>query len=73
MRNLVRDLRGQHGLTQEDLAQKVGVSRQTIISIETGRYNPSIMLAYKIAQAFQQPIEQVFLCKDELEEESTHE
>lgn len=70
---MVRDLRGQHGLTQEDLAQRVGVSRQTIISIESGRYNPSIMLAYKIAQVFEQPIERVFLCQEELEEESKHE
>lgn len=72
MKNLVRDLRGQLGLTQEDLGQRVGVSRQTIISIETGRYNPSILLAYKIARVFERSIEQVFLCKDELEEESQH-
>jgi len=72
VKNVVRDLRGQHGLTQEDLAQRVGVSRQTIISIESGRYNPSIMLAHKIAQVFAQPIELVFLCQDELEEENKH-
>ncbi len=63
--NLVRKLRAEHGLTQEDLASRVGVSRQTIISIESGRYNPSIMLAYKIARCFAKSIEQVFLCEAE--------
>ncbi|HEY3316290.1 MAG TPA: helix-turn-helix transcriptional regulator [Bacillota bacterium] len=65
MRNLVRQLRNDHGLTQEDLADKVDVSRQTIISIESGRYNPSIILACKIAKVFGKSIEEVFLCDAE--------
>ncbi|NLW17444.1 MAG: helix-turn-helix transcriptional regulator [Firmicutes bacterium] len=69
MHNRVRELRTAMNLTQEELAQLVGVSRQTIISIENGRYNPSIMLAYKIARHFGLHIEEVFLCEKELEQE----
>lgn len=65
MQNLVRQLRGERGLTQADLADKVDVSRQTIISIESGRYNPSIVLAYKISKVFGRSIEEVFLCEAE--------
>jgi len=72
VKNLVKEFRSKYGFTQEDLAVQVGVSRQTIISIESGRYNPSILLAYKIALAFAQPIEAVFLCQEELEEEKKH-
>jgi len=54
-------MRQANGLTQEDLAQKVHVSRQTIISLETGRYDPSIHLAYKIARVFDRPIEDIFI------------
>lgn len=67
MKNLVRQFRAQNSLTQDELAEKVGVSRQTIISIERGHYNPSLLLAYKIATVFSRPIEEVFLCKEELE------
>jgi len=67
--NLVRGLRLDKGMTQEELARAVGVSRQTIISIETGRYNPSILLAYKIAQVFRSSIERVFRCAEAVEEE----
>ena len=70
MQNTVRELRTKLNMTQEELAAQAGVSRQTIISIESGRYNPSIMLAYKIARHFGLPIEEVFLCEKELEEES---
>ncbi|HBK86134.1 MAG TPA: transcriptional regulator, partial [Firmicutes bacterium] len=69
MENTVRELRTKLNMTQEELAAQAGVSRQTIISIESGRYNPSIMLAYKIARHFGLPIEEVFLCEKELEEE----
>ncbi|MHB0886018.1 MAG: helix-turn-helix transcriptional regulator [Bacillota bacterium] len=65
MLNLVRKLRVEHGLTQEELASRVKVSRQTIISIESGRYSPSIMLAYRIARCFGMSIEGVFLCEAE--------
>ncbi|BCV22530.1 MULTISPECIES: helix-turn-helix transcriptional regulator [Neomoorella] len=60
MENRVKDLRLQRQLTQEELARLVGVSRQTIISIENGRYNPSLMLAYRIAKIFSMSIEEVF-------------
>lgn len=68
MKNRLKDLRQQSGLTQEDLADRVGVSRQTIISIESGKYNPSILLGYKIALIFKESIEGVFLCGEELGE-----
>jgi putative transcriptional regulator len=67
--NRLRKLRTVRGWTQEDIAEQVGVSRQTIISIESGRYNPSILLAYKLARAFALTIEDVFLCAEEVGEE----
>lgn len=60
MNNHVRAFREQLDLTQEQLAIQLGVSRQTIISIESGRYNPSLILAYKIATVFGKTIENVF-------------
>lgn len=66
MENRLREMRSVLGMTQEDLALRVDVSRQTIISIESGRYNPSILLAYKIALVFGKSIEDVFLCEEEL-------
>lgn len=60
MNNHVRAFREQLDLTQEQLANQLGVSRQTIISIESGRYNPSLILAYKIATVFGKTIEKVF-------------
>ena len=73
MRNRVRELRTQQGLTQEEIAERVGVSRQTIISIESGRYNPSILLAYKLARAFGQSIEDLFFSEEQSDGESDHE
>lgn len=64
MNNRLRDLRTEFNLRQEDLADKVGVSRQTIISIENGRYNPTLMLAYKLARVFGLSIEEVFIFED---------
>jgi putative transcriptional regulator len=58
-------LREHNNLTQQDLAEKVSVSRQTIISLESGRYNPSIFLAYKIAGVFNLTIEDVFIFEEE--------
>lgn len=69
MRNRVRELRIGRGMTQEEMAEHVGVSRQTIISIEGGRYNPSIVLAYKLARAFDQSIEDVFFYEPATEED----
>jgi len=61
LENRLRELREQNGFTQEDLAARVNVSRQTIISLEKGKYNPSIILAYRLAQIFHLPIEAVFV------------
>lgn len=58
--NRVFDLRTEHGITQEELAQAVGVTRQTIIAIEKGNYIPSVLLALKIAHHFKQHVEDVF-------------
>ena len=63
--NKIKLLREHNNLTQQDLAEKVSVSRQTIISLESGRYNPSIFLAYKIAGVFNLTIEDVFIFKEE--------
>ena len=68
MQNRLRELREQHEFTQEDLAVRVGVSRQTIISLEKGKYNPSISLAYKLARAFNLSIEEVFIFNGKGEE-----
>lgn len=62
--NRLRELRESFGLTQEDLAAKVAVSRQTIISLEKGKYNPSIQLAYQLSKVFGLTIEQVFIFGD---------
>ncbi len=61
MNNRIEEIRKAQGIRQEDFAKAVGVSRQTISSLETGRYNPSIQLAYKIAKYFHLSIEDVFL------------
>ena len=60
MRNLVRDLRTQRGLSQGELATAMSVSRQTINSIETGRYVPSLPLALAVARFFERPVEEIF-------------
>lgn len=65
MQNRIKDLRTVYDLTQDELAEKLEVSRQTIISLEKGRYNPSIMLAYKIAKVFKCRIEDVFIFEGE--------
>jgi putative transcriptional regulator len=65
IQNKIKLLREQNGFTQQDLAEKVSVSRQTIISLESGRYNPSIFLAYHIARVFNLTIEDVFLFEKE--------
>jgi putative transcriptional regulator len=59
--NFVSTLRAQKGITQEDLASSVGVTRQTIIAIEKGNYTPSVFLALKIAQYFNKRVEEVFV------------
>ena len=64
MKNRIEEIRKDRGILQEDFARSMGVSRQTISSLENGRYNPSILLAYKIARYFGMTIEDVF-CFDE--------
>jgi putative transcriptional regulator len=65
--NRLAELRDERRWTQVDLAVRVGVSRQTIISIEKGKYDPSLPLAFKIADAFELPLEQIFLPARELD------
>ena len=60
MKNILPELRAERGWTQVDLAERLGVSRQTIIAIETGRYDPSLPLAFRIAALFELPIEAIF-------------
>ena len=64
MKNKIEAIRKERGIRQEDFAKAMGVSRQTISSLENGRYNPSILLAYRIAQYFEMTIEQVFCFED---------
>jgi putative transcriptional regulator len=60
VKNNVRDLRGQVNWTQANLAEKLGVSRQTVNAIETEKYDPSLRLAFKIARVFRKPVEEIF-------------
>ena len=64
MKNRLRELREAKGLTQEELAKALGVTRQTIIAIEKGKYDPSLRLAFKIAKFFKVKIEDVFIYED---------
>ena len=61
MKNKLRELRARFRLTQDDLANKVKVSRQTIIAIEKERYDPSLSLAFKFAKLFEMKIEEIFI------------
>ena len=65
MKNRIEEIRKAKGIRQEEFARSMGVSRQTISSLENGRYNPSILLAYKIAKYFDMTIEEVFCFEDE--------
>ena len=64
MRNRLRELREENGWSQQTLAEKLGVSRQTIISIEQGKYDPSLPLAFSIASVFSTKIEEIFFPKE---------
>ncbi|MCK5465084.1 MAG: helix-turn-helix transcriptional regulator [Bacteroidales bacterium] len=61
MHNRIKELRARHGFTQDDLARRVGVRRETIVFLEKGKYNPSLKLAYDIARTFNEMIEEVFI------------
>ena len=65
MKNHIEEIRNERGIRQEELAKLMGVSRQTISSLENGRYNPSILLAHKIAAYFGMTIEEVFVFEEE--------
>ena len=65
MKNRIETIRKEKGITQDDFAKKMGVSRQTISSLEKGRYNPSILLAFKIARYFGMSIEEIFIYEEE--------
>lgn len=60
LKNRVKELRARFNLTQGDLADKVGVTRQTIVSLEKGSYTPSLLLAMNIAEVFDIPVEEIF-------------
>lgn len=64
MKNLISQLRASENMTQQALSEKLCVTRQTIISLENGKYNPSIMLAHKIAEVFGRSIEEVFIFEE---------
>ena len=65
MNNRIKDLRKEMGVTQEELAFAAGVTRQTIISLENGKYNASLQLAFKIAKYFDESIENIFIYEEE--------
>lgn len=64
MRTRIKEYRAKHNLTQEKLAEMVGVRRETIIFLEQGKYNPSLRLAYNVAKALRANIEEIFLFDD---------
>lgn len=70
MKNRLEELRKKAGITQEELADKLEVSRQTINSLESGRYNPSIQLAFKLARFFRVTIEELFVYEEEDHEDA---
>ena len=65
MRTRIKELRARYDLTQEDLARKVGVRRETIVFLEKGKYNPSLKLAHKIARVLESKIDELFIFGDE--------
>jgi putative transcriptional regulator len=67
LKNRLEEFRIQNGWTQQELADRVEVSRQTIISLESGRYNPSILLAFRLARLFKLQIEDLFLYSEKEE------
>ena len=69
MKNRLEELRVNKGLTQQELADHLEVSRQTVISLEQGRYNPSILLAFRVARFFSLPIEKIFIYEEGSENE----
>jgi len=70
VKNRLEEIRKQRGIRQEELAEALEVSRQTIGSLENGRYNPSILLAFRIAHYFQMRIEEIFIYEEENDEKN---
>ena len=68
MKTRIKELRARYDLTQEDLAKKIGVRRETILFIEKRKYNPSLKLAHDVAKALQTTIDELFIFEDDLEE-----
>jgi len=65
MKTRIKELRARYDLTQEDLAKKIGVRRETILFMEKGKYNPSLKLAHDVAKALQTTIDELFIFEDE--------
>jgi len=65
MKTRIKEFRARHDMTQEDLARKVGVRRETIVFLEKGRYNPSLRLAFQIVKALKSSVEEIFSFDDE--------
>ena len=65
MRTRIKELRARYDLTQEELAKKVGVRRETIVFLEKGKYNPSLKLAYNVARVLKSKIEEVFIFEED--------
>ena len=61
----IKELRARYNLTQDELAEKAGVTRQTMLYLEKGKYNPSLLLAYRVAKVLQSSIDEVFVIEDE--------
>ena len=72
MKNRIEQIRREQGILQEELAKMLGVSRQTISSLETGRYNPSITLAFKVARCFGMSIEEIFIYEGQVGRSQRH-
>ncbi len=65
MKTRIKELRARHNLTQQELADKVEVRRETIVFLEQGKYNPSLLLAVKIAKIFEEKVEDIFLFEED--------
>ena len=65
MKTRIKELRARYDLTQEDLARKIGVRRETILFLEKGKYNPSLQLAHDVAKALQTTIDELFIFEDD--------
>jgi DNA-binding XRE family transcriptional regulator len=65
IRTRIKELRARYNLTQDELAEIIGVSRQTMLYLEKGKYNPSLLLAYKVAKALKSSINEVFIIEDD--------